>query len=79
MDSTRLRSLALFAALTLVAGMGFAQVTASVTGRVDDPSGAGIPGTTVTVTSGETGATRTVTRTKPATTRFCCCRSAGTM
>src|SRR5713226_1946838 len=60
MDSTALRVLALFAALTFAAGMGFAQVTASVTGRVDDPSGAGIPGKNLTITSAETGATRTV-------------------
>src|SRR5215472_3068 len=39
--------------------IGFAQVTASITGRIDDPSGSGIPGSTVTVTSAETGAART--------------------
>ncbi len=37
-----------------------AQVTASVSGRVEDSSGAALPGATVTVTSLETGAGRTV-------------------
>jgi hypothetical protein len=60
MNLTGLRLGVLFLALILGAGTGFAQVTASITGRVDDPSSAGIPGTTVTVTSKETGATRTV-------------------
>ena len=46
----------------LVSGavMTRAQVTASISGRVEDPSGAAIPGATVTLTSTETGATRTV-------------------
>src|SRR5258708_309926 len=38
-----------------------AQVSASFSGRIDDPSGAAIPGANVTVTSSETGATRGVT------------------
>jgi Carboxypeptidase regulatory-like domain/TonB-dependent Receptor Plug Domain len=38
-----------------------AQVSASITGRVEDPSGAAIGGATVTVTNTETGAARTVT------------------
>ena len=38
----------------------WAQVTASVSGRVEDPSGAGVPQATVTVTSLETKAGRTV-------------------
>jgi len=38
-----------------------AQVTAAISGRVEDPSGAGIPGAMVTVKSLETGASRTVT------------------
>ena len=40
---------------------GLAQVTATVSGRVEDASGAAIGGATVTVKSVETGATRTVT------------------
>jgi Carboxypeptidase regulatory-like domain len=48
-------------ALMLVcSNIGFAQVTASMTGRVEDPSGAGVPETNVTVTSLETGSARTV-------------------
>ena len=39
----------------------FAQVTASMTGRIVDPSGAAISGANITVTSEETGAVRTVT------------------
>lgn len=61
MNRTGLRLVVLFVVLIFVAGMGFAQVTASMTGRVDDPSGAGVPGTSITVTSKETGAARTVT------------------
>src|SRR5437660_3176389 len=38
----------------------WAQVTASVSGRVEDASGASVPGATVTVNSLETGASRTV-------------------
>src|SRR5260370_17186497 len=53
-----------FSAIVLIlanSNIGFAQVTASMTGRVEDASGATIPETNVTVTSLETGATRTVT------------------
>ena len=39
----------------------WAQVTASITGRVEDATGAGIGGATVTVKNLETGATRVVT------------------
>jgi carboxypeptidase family protein len=39
----------------------WAQVTASVSGRVEDASGAAVPGATVIVTSLETGASRTAT------------------
>jgi len=38
-----------------------AQVTGTITGRVEDPSGAPVPAATITVTSLETGATRVVT------------------
>src|SRR5689334_16154473 len=37
-----------------------AQVTATISGKVEDPSGAAIPGAAVTLTSTETGAARTV-------------------
>ena len=52
----------LWMALLLVANNPFAlaQVSASLAGRIEDPSGAAIPGVTVTVTSLETGAGRTV-------------------
>ena len=43
------------------AQFALAQVTAAMSGRVEDPSGAGIAGATVTVTSEETGASRTIT------------------
>ena len=43
----------------LAAGLVHAQVSASISGRVEDASGAGVGGATVTVTSLETGATRT--------------------
>jgi carboxypeptidase family protein len=48
--------------LLLLAKSNFAlaQVTASVTGKVEDSSGGAIPGANVTVTSLETGAVRTV-------------------
>ncbi len=46
--------------LTLSGPLG-AQVTASISGRVEDPSGGGVQGATVTVTSLETGATRSAT------------------
>jgi len=39
----------------------WAQVSASITGRVEDPSGAAIRGANITVKSVETGVTRTVT------------------
>ncbi len=53
----------------LIAGLAFAaslapvqaQVTAAISGKVSDPSGAGVGGATVTVKSLETGATRSVT------------------
>jgi hypothetical protein len=55
------RNLVAIALMLLCINMGFAQVTASMTGRVEDATGASIPNTNVTLTSLETGATRTVT------------------
>jgi len=40
-------------------GLANAQVTAAISGRIEDPTGAGVDGATVTVTSVETGAVRT--------------------
>ena len=53
----------ILAAFLLMASLpvAFAQVSASVSGRVEDPTGAAIPGAAVAVTSLETGAARTVT------------------
>src|SRR5678816_1961272 len=48
------------AALWLVAVPAWAQQQASISGRVVDASGLGLPGATVTVTSQSTGFTRTV-------------------
>jgi hypothetical protein len=45
----------------LVAGVAWAQVSATISGKVEDASGAAIRGATVTVKSVETGATRVVT------------------
>src|SRR5260370_17643437 len=47
--------------LTLIVGMipGWAQVSSSIAGVVQDTSGANVPGATVTVKSLETGAVRT--------------------
>src|SRR5438034_11187623 len=50
-----------FFCICFAAGTIRAQVTASVSGRVEDSSGAALPGATVTVTSLETGAGRTAT------------------
>ena len=47
--------------LTLNSAAGWAQVTASVSGRVEDASGAAVGGATVAIRSVETGATRTTT------------------
>src|SRR5213596_3864132 len=46
-----------------------AQVTASVSGRVEDSTGAAVPGAVVTVTSLETGAGRTATTNETGTYR----------
>ena len=46
--------------LLIVPGLAFAQVSASISGRVEDASGGGIKDATVTVRSLETGASRVV-------------------
>ncbi|MGB8773748.1 MAG: carboxypeptidase-like regulatory domain-containing protein, partial [Terriglobales bacterium] len=53
----------LVAVLTLLAGSGavWAQVSAAISGKVEDASGAAVSGATVTVKDVETGATRIVT------------------
>src|SRR5436190_24385232 len=51
----------IFACLVLLnAGSGWTQVTAAISGKVEDATGAAVGGATVTVKSLETGATRTV-------------------
>src|SRR5579862_1924686 len=47
--------------LVLYSHITLAQVSASMAGRIEDPSGAAIPGANVRVTSLETGAARTMT------------------
>jgi hypothetical protein len=54
----KLLFLILIAASTTLA---HAQVSASISGKIEDASGAGLSGATITVTSVETGATRTAT------------------
>ncbi|HEY6345251.1 MAG TPA: carboxypeptidase regulatory-like domain-containing protein [Bryobacteraceae bacterium] len=59
---THTKGLFLFLLLLLLwLGPAFAQVTASISGQVEDASGAAIAGATVTVKTIETGAERTVT------------------
>ncbi len=50
-------------ALALLASVvsSWAQVTAAISGRIEDPTGAGIGGAAITVKSAETGLTRTAT------------------
>ncbi len=59
-----IRKVALFRtafALTLVAASLWGQVTGSISGRVEDATGAAVSGAAITVTSLETSATRSVT------------------
>ena len=48
-------------ALTVSSEPGWAQVAATISGRVEDASGAAVTGATVTAKSVETGGTRVVT------------------
>src|ERR1051326_6274258 len=50
----------LFCVILSAIHLGFAQVSATISGRVDDATGAAIPEASVTVKSLETGAVRTV-------------------
>ncbi len=50
-----------FAVLMATCALAHAQVAGAISGKVEDPSGAGVDAATVTVTSVETGATRTTT------------------
>ncbi len=47
--------------LLAVCGLAHAQVTATISGKIEDPTGMGVDAAVVTVTSVETGAVRTVT------------------
>ena len=49
------------AAVMTFCGLAYAQVTAAITGKVEDATGAGVEATTVTVKSVETGAVRSAT------------------
>src|SRR5438445_6637469 len=72
MLSERKLSAHTLAALLLISfavGTIHAQVTATVSGRVEDASGAAVPGASVTVTSLETGAGRTATTNETGTYR----------
>src|SRR6266481_8927167 len=55
--------------ICFAAGTIRAQVTATVSGRVEDATGAAIPGANVTVTSVETGAGRTASTNEAGTYR----------
>src|SRR5438046_8772887 len=60
----RPRFLKLFLGIVVVAGSvraGHAQTAATISGRVQDATGAAVSGATITVKSLETGATRTAT------------------
>ena len=56
-----LANLIALAALLSASPLAFSQVTASISGKIEDASGAGVSGVAVTLKSLETGATRTVT------------------
>jgi hypothetical protein len=60
-----------FAIMVLAIGtnLGWAQVSANISGRVEDASGAAVGGATVTIKSVETGLTRTVTTDEEGTYR----------
>jgi hypothetical protein len=66
-ESLKLKSLRIFVVLLVIVSWlamcdrASAQVSASIVGKVEDSSGAGIPAATVTVTNLETGATRVLT------------------
>lgn len=60
MKTVRLLSALLVVILLSSARVAVGQVTASLSGRVEDSSGAAITGATVSATSEETGATRSV-------------------
>src|SRR5579871_1711863 len=56
-----IRLIVVILAFAAGANLAFAQVTGSISGRVEDASGASVGGAIVTVRNLETGATRTVT------------------
>src|SRR5258708_4065617 len=57
------------AGLFLASSSGWAQVTAAISGKVEDSSGAAVGGAMVTVKNVETGVTRTVTTDETGTYR----------
>jgi hypothetical protein len=62
--SDSLRVLSLCFGLIAMLTPAWTQVTASISGRVEDPTGQGVAGATVTIKSLETGAARAVTTTE---------------
>lgn len=61
MPPTLMPVTAILASLLVTCALASAQVTATISGKVEDPSGMGINGASVAVTSVETGAVRTTT------------------